>query len=111
MTRPPSKREIPAPAARRKYVRAYRPVALSDSETPDGSGAENWLTFGEACDYLGVSKNTLERWIKEGRIINVQKTSSGWRLFNRQALTQLRTILEADTVIKQEPIFDRRPKP
>ncbi len=39
------------------------------------------LRTREAAELIGVSKNTLLRWFREGRVGDVGRDRNGWRMF------------------------------
>jgi len=39
------------------------------------------LRTHEAAEAIGVSKNTLLRWFREGRVSDVPRDRNGWRIF------------------------------
>ncbi len=51
----------------------------------------------EAAKELGVSRNTLLRWFREGRISEVERDRNGWRLFCQQDLDNIKRSLEPPT--------------
>jgi excisionase family DNA binding protein len=55
------------------------------------SGAVN---TEEAARSLGVSKSTLLRMLKSGRITEVSRDRNGWRIFTREDLDRIRRMLE-----------------
>ena len=57
------------------------PVVIND---------QTFYRTGEVCQMIGISKNTLFRWLKEGLFSSVEyRDWRGWRLFTT---TQLDTI-------------------
>lgn len=48
----------------------------------------------EAAKELGVSRNTLLRWFREGRISEVARDRNGWRIFSQEDLASIRRSLE-----------------
>ena len=57
------------------------PVVIND---------QTYYRTGEVCQMIGISKNTLFRWLKEGLFSDVEyRDWRGWRLFTA---TQLDTI-------------------
>ena len=45
----------------------------------------------EACQTIGISKNTLFRWIREGLFPDVKhRDRRGWRLFTEEEITTLK---------------------
>lgn len=48
------------------------------------------LTTGEAAEALGVSRNTLLRWFREGRISEVSRDFRGWRTFRIEEIDRIR---------------------
>lgn len=52
----------------------------------------------EAAQELGVSRNTLLRWFREGRISGVPRDRRGWRTFSEADLDRIRRELGAPTL-------------
>ena len=53
---------------------------------------ETYYRTAEVCRMVGISKNTLLRWIKEGTFAEVrQRDRRNWRLFTEDELDTLRT--------------------
>lgn len=51
--------------------------------------AETYSTE-EAANKLGISKSTLLRWFKQGRIEEVRRDRNGWRVFTGADLKAIR---------------------
>jgi DNA-binding transcriptional MerR regulator len=47
----------------------------------------------EICDLFDISKATLFRWEKEGRISNVGRDWRNWRLYSDRNLKEIRRII------------------
>lgn len=47
-----------------------------------------WLTIGQAADYLGVSRDTLRRWEKRGKVKTVRSPTNR-RYYTKEQLDQL----------------------
>jgi excisionase family DNA binding protein len=43
--------------------------------------AKRTYTTEEAAEILGISKSTILRWLKQGRIEEVRRDRNGWRVF------------------------------
>jgi predicted site-specific integrase-resolvase len=43
---------------------------------------------------LGVSRQTLQRWFREGRTADVARDHRGWRVFKQSDVDRLRRIVE-----------------
>jgi DNA-binding transcriptional MerR regulator len=58
------------------------PVVIND---------QTFYRTGEVCQMIGISKNTLFRWLKEGLFSNVEyRDWRGWRLFTTKQLDTIR---------------------
>ena len=58
------------------------PVVIND---------QTFYRTGEVCQMIGISKNTLFRWLKEGLFSNVEyRDWRGWRLFTTAQLDTIR---------------------
>lgn len=44
----------------------------------------------EAAEKLGISKSTILRWFKQGRIDEVRRDRNGWRVFTTSDLKEIR---------------------
>lgn len=47
-------------------------------------------TTEEAAEKLGISKSTILRWLKQGRIDEVRRDRNGWRVFTASDLKEIR---------------------
>jgi excisionase family DNA binding protein len=59
-----------------------------------------WMTVGEAAEYLGVSKSTLNRWQRSGRLVTDRRTPGGWRLYSTESLLLLKAHLKAQRTVR-----------
>ena len=58
------------------------PVVIND---------QTYYRTGEVCQMIGISKNTLFRWMKEGLFSDVEyRDWRGWRLFTASQLDTIR---------------------
>ena len=47
--------------------------------------------IAEACELAGTNRNTLLRWIREGRFADVKtRDRNGWRLFSAKDIERLK---------------------
>lgn len=50
-----------------------------------------YYMIAEACELAGTNRNTLLRWIREGRFADVKtRDRNGWRLFNESDIERLK---------------------
>ena len=49
----------------------------------------DFLTVGEAAEYLGVSASTLRNWDRSGKVKARRHPVNGYRLYSRQELQKL----------------------
>lgn len=54
-----------------------------------------YLTVGEAAEFLGVSKDTLRRWDRAGKLEARRHPMTGYRLYSRDELAALLKRLKA----------------
>ena len=52
------------------------------------------LSTREAAERVGVSRNTLLRWFREGRVADVRRDRNGWRFFTPEDVARIRTYAE-----------------
>lgn len=53
---------------------------------------QTYYRTGEVCQMIGISKNTLFRWMKEGLFSDPEyRDWRGWRLFTASQLDTIRT--------------------
>ena len=52
-----------------------------------GSAPDDWLTLGQAAQYLGVAQSTMRKWTDSGRV-STFKTPGGHRRYRRSELDQ-----------------------
>jgi len=52
---------------------------------------QKYYMIAEACAMAGTNRNTLLRWIREGRFADVKiRDRNGWRLFNEDDIQRLK---------------------
>ena len=52
---------------------------------------QNYYMIAEACAIAGTNRNTLLRWIREGRFTDVKiRDRNGWRLFDENDIERLK---------------------
>ncbi len=51
---------------------------------------KNRLYTAEAAKQAGISKATLLRWLKEGKIPETARDVRGWRVFTKEEVEQIR---------------------
>jgi predicted site-specific integrase-resolvase len=60
---------------------------------------QNYYMIAEACEIAGTHRNTLLRWIRDGRFEDVTlRDRNGWRLFTEDDIKRLK--LAVNTVKK-----------
>ncbi len=65
------------------------------------------LSASEAASRLGISRSTLLRWFREGRISHVSRDFRGWRTFSEHDLVRIQREL-GEPVQHEEPPEERR---
>lgn len=58
---------------------------------------KTYLRTQEAADEIGVSKPTLLRWIKDGKISDVRRDRRGWRIFSETDVKKIKRWAETLT--------------
>jgi predicted site-specific integrase-resolvase len=67
---------------------------------------QTYYLIAEACAMAGTNRNTLLRWIREGRFIDVKtRDRNGWRLFGTNDVERLKY-----EVNKMEQIEENNPR-
>jgi predicted site-specific integrase-resolvase len=52
---------------------------------------QTYYMIAEACEMAGTNRNTLLRWIREGRYTDVKiRDRNGWRLFAKDDIERLK---------------------
>ena len=52
---------------------------------------QTYYMIAEACEMAGTNRNTLLRWIREGRFVDVNiRDRNGWRLFAKDDIERLK---------------------
>ena len=68
-----------------------------------------YLTVGEAAEILGVSKDTLRRWDRSGKLPAHRHPITGYRLYARHDLEALLdSVPDADARSERTPVRPRR---
>ena len=63
---------------------------------------QTYYRTAEVCRIIGISRNTLFRWLKEGMIPDVEyRDWRGWRLFTAAQLETIRTKTNHVTAISR----------
>jgi predicted site-specific integrase-resolvase len=63
---------------------------------------QTYYMIAEACAMAGTSRNTLLRWIREGRFSDVGiRDRNGWRLFTKDDIERLKAEVNRIKLIKQ----------
>jgi len=64
---------------------------------PQGIGADSrerrnglYLQAHEVAGLAGISKNTLLRWLKAGKVPEVARDRNGWRIFSEEDVARIR---------------------
>ena len=52
------------------------------------------LSTREAAERVGVSRNTLLRWFREGRVADVRRDRNGWRFFAPEDVARIKAYAE-----------------
>ena len=55
---------------------------------------QQYLQIQEVARILGVSRQTLQRWFREGRAPDVARDHRGWRVFSQTDVDRLRQVVE-----------------
>ena len=63
--------------------------ALSPSDKADKS-----YSAQDVCDVMQISKSTLFKWEREGKISTVERDWRGWRVYRERNLAEIRAIME-----------------
>ena len=64
---------------------------------------QTYYMIAEACAMAGTNRNTLLRWIREGRYVDVKtRDRNGWRLFSADDIERLKC-----QVNKIEEVYSR----
>jgi len=54
---------------------------------------ESTYSTQEVCSKFDVTKTTLFKWEKEGKIARINKDWRGWRVFNEENIDEIRRII------------------
>ena len=52
------------------------------------------LSTRQAAERVGVSRNTLLRWFREGRVQDVRRDRNGWRFFAAEDVARIKVYAE-----------------
>lgn len=58
---------------------------------------KSYLQTHEAAAAIGVSKQTLQRWFREHRILEVGRDHRGWRVFNEADMQRLQQYMSVSS--------------
>lgn len=67
---------------------------------------QTYYMIAEACSMAGTNRNTLLRWIREGRFVDVKiRDRNGWRLFGEDDIERLKC--EVNKIEQIEETYSR----
>lgn len=69
-----------------------------------------WISIGEAAKYLGISRDTLRRWEKKGKIKPIRSPTNR-RYYTKSQLENLMGGKKEKRAIKSEKRIGKMPKP
>lgn len=55
---------------------------------------QHYFQIQEVAQMLGVSRQTLQRWFREGKAPDVSRDHRGWRVFNEADVDRLRQMIQ-----------------
>jgi excisionase family DNA binding protein len=55
---------------------------------------QHYFQIREAAQMLGISRQTLQRWFREGKTTDVARDFRGWRIFSQSDVDRLRQVVE-----------------
>jgi excisionase family DNA binding protein len=55
----------------------------------DTENLRDYMTVGEAAEFLGVSASTLRNWDRAGRLVAIRHPVNGYRLYRKKDLAAL----------------------
>ncbi len=55
---------------------------------------ERVFSIQEVAENVGVSKTTLHRWLRRGRVPEPRRDRNGWRIFTAQEVEAIRSCVE-----------------
>ena len=65
---------------------------------------DTYFTIAEACKMAGTNRNTLLRWIREGRFPDVRnRDRNGWRIFTADDVTRLKSKVNEIKLVDSNP--------
>jgi len=77
---------------RREHRLCYTQVVLRDEDMPVVINGQTYYRTTEVCRIVGVSKNTLFRWLKDGVFSDIEyRDWRGWRLFTAAQVESIKT--------------------
>lgn len=53
-----------------------------------------YFQIQEAAKLLGISRQTLQRWFREGKAADVARDRRGWRVFSHADIDRLRQVVD-----------------
>ena len=56
---------------------------------------KDYFQIQEAAKLVGVSRQTLQRWFREGKAADVARDRRGWRVFSQGDIDRLRKVVDA----------------
>jgi excisionase family DNA binding protein len=67
---------------------------MTESKT-ENLKLDEYLTIGEAAEYLGVSPSTLRNWDRSGKLKAARHPINGYRLYSLESLRSIREGVKA----------------
>ncbi len=80
----------------KKYKRQKEtPAILAGRIRQQQARADSGLTMTEAAKTLGIHRDTLKRWIKEGKIPDARRNSrNSYRMFTQEDVDKIRILMQ-----------------
>ncbi|MCS6302805.1 MAG: MerR family transcriptional regulator [Nitrospira sp.] len=80
----------------KKYKRQKEtPAILAGRIKQQQARADSGLTMTEAAKTLGIHRDTLKRWIKEGKIPDARRNSrNSYRMFTQEDVDKIRILMQ-----------------
>ncbi|OQW37719.1 MAG: hypothetical protein A4E19_20975 [Nitrospira sp. SG-bin1] len=79
----------------KKYKRQKETPAILAGRIKQQARADSGLTMTEAAKTLGIHRDTLKRWIKEGKIPDARRNSrNSYRMFTQEDVDKIRILMQ-----------------
>ncbi len=76
------------------YTIYTKEFVVEDKEKKAKASQDDTFSAIEICKKFDITKNTLFKWEKDGKISRVEKDWRGWRIFSDENIDEIKNVIE-----------------